>query len=57
MSQNDSNAYVLVKDADGEKFLCPLKAMKSSSVAVEDVDDCIEEDVIGRYAGNITIKN
>ena len=57
MSQNDSNAYVLVKDADGEKYLCPLKAMKSSYVAVEDVDDCIEEDVIGRYAGNITIKN
>ena len=57
MSQNDSNAYVLVKDADGEKYLCPLKAMKAASVTVEDVDDCIEEDVIGRYAGNITIKH
>ena len=56
MSQSDSNAYVLVKDADGEKYLCPLKTIKASSVSVEDVDDCIEEDVIGRYAGNITIK-
>ena len=57
MSKSDNNAYVLVKDADGEKYLCPLKAMQAPSASVEDVEDCIEEDVIGRYAGNITINN
>jgi hypothetical protein len=56
MSQSDNNAYVLVKDTDGERFLCPINTTRKFAYSVEDLEDCIEEDVIGRYAGNITIK-
>ena len=57
MSKNDSNTFVLVKDSKGEKFLCPIDAIQNSSfIDIEAINDCIEEDVIGRYAGNIKVK-
>ena len=57
MSKNDSNTFVLVKDSKGEKFLCPIDAIQNSLfIDIEAIDDCIEEDVIGRYAGNIKVK-
>ena len=56
MSEGNSEAFVLVKDSTGEKFLCPLDTVRnSSSVNVDEIDDCVEEDVVGRYAGNIKI--
>ena len=57
MSNNKSETFVLVKDADGEKFLCPLDTVQnSSSVDPNEIDDRVEEDVVGRYAGNIKIR-
>jgi hypothetical protein len=54
MSENNSETFVLVKDANGDKFLCPLDTVKDiSSVNVDDTADCVAEDVVGRYAGNI----
>ena len=56
MSENDSETFVLVKDANGENFLCPLDTVRnSSSINVDEIDNCVEEDVVGRYAGNIKI--
>jgi hypothetical protein len=57
MLKNDRNTFVSVKDSKGEKFLCPIDAIQnSSSIRIDEIDDCIEEDVIGRYAGNVKIK-
>ena len=57
MSKDDKNTFVSVKDSKGEKFLCPIDAIQnSSSIHIDEIDDCIEEDVIGRYAGNVKIK-
>ena len=57
MSIDDNNTFVLVKDSNGEKFLCPIKTIKrSDSSGIESFDDCLEEDVTGRYAGIINIK-
>lgn len=36
--------YFKVKDAAGDVFLCPLSAL-----------NCVEEDVVGRYAGDIKV--
>ncbi len=54
MSNNDNNTYVLVRDSNGEKFLCPLNTNQDPlSINADEMVDCVEEDVVGRYAGNI----
>ena len=54
MSNNDNNTYVLVRDSNGEKFLCPLNTNQDPlSINPDEMVDCVEEDVVGRYAGNI----
>ena len=56
MFKYDDTAFIMVKDKDGEKFLCPLNSSRSvSSKTIELNDDCIEADVVGRYAGNINV--
>mgnify|MGYP001123535265 CR=1 FL=1 len=40
----------------GNEFLCPLDALKSVHEATEDeLDECVEEAVVGRYAGNVDV--
>ena len=56
MFRYDDTTFILVKDKDGEKFLCPLNSGRSiSSKTIELNDDCIEADVVGRYAGKINV--
>ena len=56
MFEYDDTTFILVKDKDGERFLCPLKSSRSvSSKTIELNDDCIETDVVGRYAGKINV--
>ncbi len=56
MLKYDDTTFILVKDKDGERFLCPINSDRSvSSKTIELNDDCIEEDVVGRYAGNINV--
>ena len=57
MAKNDEITFIRVKDLNGDEFLCPINTVTdNSSKRVEVNDDCIEEDVVGRYAGNIDIK-
>jgi hypothetical protein len=57
MYRNNNDTFVLVKDSTGERFLCPVKETQNpSTIRIEENDDCIEEDVIRRYSGNINIK-
>ena len=57
MSKDDEQKFVLVKDSRGQKFLCPINAGQDpSSIRIDEEDDCVEDDVIGRYAGNLKIK-
>ena len=56
MFKYDDTTFILVKDKDGERFLCPLNSSRSiSSKTIGLNDDCIEADVVGRYAGNINV--
>ena len=54
MTKEDNNTFITVKDSKGDKFLCPINTNPDHlSDPVKVNDDCIEEDVAGRYAGNI----
>lgn len=58
MTHKDNNTYVLVKDANGENILCPIDVKKGlAATAGDENEDCFEEDVAGRYAGNIKIRS
>ena len=49
--------YLRVKDREGNEFLCPLESMKRVEEATEDeLEECVEGDVVGRYAGNIEVE-
>ena len=46
--------FVKVKDSSGNEWLCPLEALKKAKDATqEELDDCVELDVITHTAGNI----
>jgi hypothetical protein len=46
--------FVKVRDSSGNEWLCPLDAIKSAKTATqEELDDCVELDVVTRYAGDI----
>lgn len=48
--------YIRLKDGAGSEFLCPLDALKSIEEATEaELAECVEGDVVGRYAGDIEI--
>lgn len=48
--------YVRLKDKTGSEFLCPLDALKSiKDPTEEELAECVEEDVVGRYSGDIEI--
>jgi hypothetical protein len=48
--------YIRLKDKVGNEFLCPLDALKSIEEATEEeLAECVEGDVVGRYSGNIEI--
>jgi hypothetical protein len=48
--------YIRLKDRAGSEFLCPLDALKSIEKATEEeLAECVEGDVVGRYAGDIEI--
>jgi hypothetical protein len=54
MPKNDiKNTYVLVKDSNDKKYLCPVNSARSPAASGPDeTDDCVEAEVVGRYAGN-----
>jgi hypothetical protein len=48
--------FIRLKDRAGSEFLCPLDALKSIEEATEgELAECVEGDVVGRYAGDIEI--
>ena len=46
--------YVLVNDSNDKKYLCPVNPGRNPAKSDPDeVDDCVEAEVVGRYAGNL----
>lgn len=52
----ENDVFVRVKDEAGYEFVCPLRELRSvEDVSEDELEDCFDGDVIGRYAGNLTI--
>lgn len=56
IDENNQNVYVKVKDKAGNEFVCPLKELRDASkISDDELENCFEGDVIGRYAGQLNI--
>jgi len=54
MSKENKNTFILVTDSKGQKILCPINHRQKASANNKDsINDCIEEEVVGRYDGNL----
>ena len=51
------NTYFIVKDQNGDDYLCPLNSVKDRNAVTDDeLDECVEKDIVERYSGNIEIE-
>lgn len=58
MATTKNNAYFLVRDKEGEEFLCPLETVKKRDAVTDgEMNDCVEKSVVERYSGNISIES
>jgi hypothetical protein len=52
--KDKADIWVRVKDQAGNEFICPLDALKDrESATTEEMENCVDNAVTGRYAGNI----
>jgi hypothetical protein len=57
MSDAKENLYVKVKDMAGNEFVCPIDALKNPRELSEvELENCVDDATVKRYAGNINIK-
>ena len=57
MSDQKEDLYVKVKDMAGNEFVCPIDALKNpEELSDVDLDNCVDDATVKRYAGNINIK-
>jgi hypothetical protein len=51
-----TSVYVRVKDEKGNAFICPIDSLIDPEKATEDeLENCVDDAVVGRYASNIDI--
>ena len=56
MVNNKKSLYVRVKDQTGNDFICPIESLIDPDKATEEeLENCVDDSVVGRYAGNIEI--
>jgi hypothetical protein len=50
--------FVRVKDAAGNDWLCPLDAlMNPEDASEEELNSCVDDATVGRYAGDIKVED
>lgn len=55
-TEKKDDVFVKVRDTAGNEFVCPLNELRNvKNVSEEDLEDCFEGDVVGRYAGQLNI--
>jgi hypothetical protein len=55
-TEKKDDLFVKVKDMAGNEFVCPLSELRNvKSVSDEELENCFEGDVVGRYAGQLNI--
>jgi hypothetical protein len=56
VTESKQAKFLKVNDKAGNEFLCPLDALKSVNDATEEeLENCVEESVAERYAGDIEV--
>jgi hypothetical protein len=46
--------FVRVQDKAGNKFFCPIDALRDPETATsEELEQCVDDGTVGRYSGNI----
>jgi len=56
MAEREKDVYVKVKDMAGNEFVCPIGALKIlKDLPEQDIENCVDDATVGRYAGNIKI--
>ena len=55
MSETEKkDVWVRVTDSAGNEFICPVDALKDrKSATAEELDNCVDNAVTERYAGNL----
>jgi hypothetical protein len=54
--ENKKSLYVRVKDQMGNDFICPVGSLIDPEKATEEeLENCVDDRIVGRYAGNIEI--
>jgi len=52
----EKSLYVRVKDQTGNDFICHIETLIDPEKATEiELENCVDDGVVGRYAGNIEI--
>jgi hypothetical protein len=55
-TEKNDDVFVKVKDMAGNEFVCPLNELRNvKNVSEEELENCFEGDVVGRYAGQLKI--
>jgi hypothetical protein len=55
-SVKKDDVFVKVKDMAGNEFVCPLNELRNAkNVSEEELDNCFDGDVVGRYAGQLKV--
>lgn len=58
MAKINKNAYFIVKDKHKNDYLCPVDAFGNrDEVSDRELEECVEKDVVERYAGNIDFRS
>jgi len=54
--QDESDVFVKVKDEAGNEFVCPVGELRNAKdVSDDELEDCFDGDVMGRYASNLKV--
>jgi hypothetical protein len=54
--ESQETLYVKVKDFAGNDFVCPLDELRDpTSISEAEMENCVEDAVVGRYAGQLKI--
>ena len=55
-TEKKDDVFVKVMDMAGNEFICPLNELRNvKNVSEEEMENCFEGDVVGRYAGQLNI--
>ena len=57
MTTVNNETYFVVRNEHGDDYLCPLNSVRNKDAVTDDeLDSCVEKDIVERYSGNIDIE-